>query len=345
MCMKISVATKITIFSFAALCISATHIFSYKPIPVSFTSPKGWPAPAYNFSGNPLTKEGIALGKKLFYDPALSSDNTVSCATCHEPSAAFATYDHPLSHGVNNLTTRNAPSLFNVAWQKELMYDGRASTLEAQALLPMHSTDEMDTNIPALLKLVNTNPSYKKMFTAAFGPSKINMDQITRALSQFQLSLVSSNSKYDKVMRGEASFILPEKLGYEIFDTKCVSCHTPPLFTNYSYQNTALTRDPQLKDNGRARFTGNSADSLKFKVPSLRNAALTFPYGHDGRYYSLLDVLNHYRSSGQISLSNFEIGQLTAFLNTLTDSSALTNPAFLPGQAVINNKMANHAHQ
>jgi cytochrome c peroxidase len=225
------------------------------------------------------------------------------------------------------------------------MYDGRASTLEAQALLPMHSTDEMDTNIPALLKHVNTNPSYKKMFTAAFGPSKINMDQITRALSQFQLSLVSSNSKYDKVMRGEASFILPEKLGYEIFETKCVSCHTPPLFSNYSYQNTAITRDPQLKDNGRARFTGNSADSLKFKVPSLRNAALTFPYGHDGRYYSLLDVLNHYRSSGQISLSNYEIGQLTAFLNTLTDSSALTNPAFLPGQAVINNKMANHAHQ
>jgi cytochrome c peroxidase len=143
-------------------------------------------------------------------------------------------------------------------------------------------------------------------------------------------------------MRGEASFILPEKLGYEIFETKCVSCHTPPLFSNYSYQNTALTRDPQLKDNGRARFTGSSADSLKFKVPSLRNAALTFPYGHDGRYYSLLDVLNHYRSSGQISLSNFEIGQLTAFLNTLTDSSALTNPAFLPGQAVINNKTRNH---
>ena len=183
------------------------------------------------------------------------------------------------------------------------------------------------------------------MFTAAFGPSKINMDQITRALSQFQLSLVSSNSKYDKVMRGEASFILPEKLGYEIFETKCVSCHTPPLFSNYSYQNTAITRDPQLKDNGRARFTHNSADSLKFKVPSLRNVALTFPYGHDGRYYSILDVLSHYRTSGQIPLSNYEIGQLTAFLNTLTDSSTLSNPAFLPTQAATNNKIPNHAHQ
>lgn len=343
--MKISVATKFTIFSFAALCMGAGSIFTYKPTPVKFLSPKGWPAPAYNFNENPLTKEGIALGKKLFYDPVLSSDNSVSCATCHEPSAAFATYDHPLSHGVNNLTTRNAPSLFNVAWQKEFMYDGRANSLETQALLPMHSSDEMDTNIPDLLKQLNTSPSYKKMFTAAFGPSKITLDQITRALSQFQLTLVSTNSKYDQVMRGEASFMLPEKLGYEIFEKKCVSCHTPPLFSNYNYENTAITRDPHLKDNGRARFTGNSTDSLKFKVPSLRNVALSFPYGHDGRFYSVLDVLRHYRTSGQIPLSNFEIGQLTAFLNTLTDSSTLTNPAFLPAQAFINNKTLNHTHQ
>ena len=343
--MKISVASFLTTISFAALCMGAGSIFTYKPTPVKFLSPKGWPAPAYNFKGNPLTKEGIALGKKLFYDPVLSSDNSVSCATCHEPSAAFATYDHPLSHGVNNLTTRNAPSLFNVAWQKEFMYDGRANSLETQALLPMHSSDEMDTNIPDLLKQLNTSPSYKKMFTAAFGPSKITLDQITRALSQFQLTLVSANSKYDQVMRGEASFMLPEKLGYEIFEKKCVSCHTPPLFSNYNYENTAITRDPHLKDNGRARFTGNSADSLKFKVPSLRNVALSFPYGHDGRFYSVLDVLMHYRTSGQIPLSNFEIGQLTAFLNTLTDSSTLSNPAFLPAQAFINNKTPNHTHQ
>ena len=343
--MKISVASFLTTISFAALCMGAGSIFTYKPTPLKFLSPKGWPAPAYNFNENPLTKEGIALGKKLFYDPVLSSDNSVSCATCHEPSAAFATYDHPLSHGVNNLTSRNAPSLFNVAWQKEFMYDGRANSLETQALLPMHSSDEMDTNIPDLLKQLNTSPSYKKMFTAAFGPSKITLDQITRALSQFQLTLVSANSKYDQVMRGEASFMLPEKLGYEIFEKKCVSCHTPPLFSNYNYENTAITRDPHLKDNGRARFTGNSADSLKFKVPSLRNVALSFPYGHDGRFYSVLDVLMHYRTSGQIPLSNFEIGQLTAFLNTLTDSSTLTNPAFLPAQAFINNKTPNHTHQ
>ena len=343
--MKISVATTITIFSFAALCMGATAIFSYKPTPIRFLTPKGWPEPVYNFSSNPLTKQGIALGKKLFYDPALSSDSSISCATCHEPAAAFTTYDHPLSHGVNNLTTRNAPSLFNVAWQKELMYDGRAASLEAQALLPLHSIDEMDANMPDLLQRLNNNPAYKKMFSAAFGPSKITQDQLTRALSQFQLTLVSANSKYDKVMRGEAFFILPEKLGLEIFEKKCVSCHTPPLFTNFSYQNTAITRDPVLKDNGRARFTGNSTDSLKFKVPSLRNVALTFPYGHDGRYYSILDVLTHYKTSGQIPLSNFEIGQLTAFLNTLTDSSALSNPAFMPAQPVINNKIPNHTHQ
>ncbi len=165
---------------------------------------------------------------------------------------------------------------------------------------------------------------------------------MSMALSQFVLMLVSSNSKYDKVMRGEDSFILPEKLGYEIFRQKCTSCHKEPLFTDFSYRNTGLRLDTTLNDYGRMKITHDKKDSLKFKVPSLRNVAITAPYGHDGRFFSLQNVYEHYRNKivitdntdslllHKIPLSNYETGQLTAFLRTLTDTSFLKNRAFAP---------------
>jgi len=143
-------------------------------------------------------------------------------------------------------------------------------------------------------------------------------------------------------MRGEAEFILPEKLGYEIFQKKCNSCHTEPMFTDYSYRNVGMTTDRYVNDYGRMKITGDPADSLKFRVPSLRNVALTFPYGHDGRFFSLMSVFEHYRKNmvtdihtdpllkNRLVLSNFEIGQLTAFLYTLTDSSFIRDPRFAP---------------
>lgn len=165
---------------------------------------------------------------------------------------------------------------------------------------------------------------------------------MNHAMSQFMLMLVSSNSKYDKVMRGEAEFILPEKLGYEIFKQKCNACHREPLFTDFSYRNTGLPIDSTLLDYGRMKITGDKKDSLKFKVPSLRNVAVTFPYGHDGRFFSLQNVYEHYRNRmvvmpntdslllHKMPLSNYETGQLTAFLRTLTDTSFMKNPDFAP---------------
>jgi cytochrome c peroxidase len=315
----------------------------FKPKPVAFKIPQGWPKPVYDFSKNPLTEEGIALGKELFYDGQLSKDGQFSCGSCHQQFGAFNTFDHNLSHGVDNaLTTRNAPGLFNLAWQREFMWDGGINHLDLQPLAPITAHNEMGESIEAVISKLRADKKYPKLFKAAFGDETINYLRMGKALSQFMLQLVSSNSKYDKVMRGEDSFILPEKLGYEIFQKKCTGCHTEPLFTDYTYRNIGVASDRFLNDLGRMTITGDNKDSLKFRVPSLRNVSMTFPYGHDGRFFSLMNVFEHYRKNmvpdlytdpvlqKKLPLSNFEIGQLTAFLNTLTDSSFLKDPRFAP---------------
>jgi cytochrome c peroxidase len=310
---------------------------------LKFVVPKGWPQPVYNFNENPVTQEGFELGKKLFYDGRLSKNGNFPCASCHQQFAAFATYDHNLSHGFNNsFTKRNAPPLFNLAWQKEFMWDGGINHLDLQPLAPMTDTNEMAETIDNIIAKLKTDTAYRRMFAAAFGDDNINTQRLTKALSQFIVMIISSNSKYDRVMRGEDSFNLPERLGYEIFKRKCASCHTEPLFTDLSYRNAGLTVDDYLKDYGRMKISRNANDSLRFKVPSLRNAQVTFPYAHDGRFYTLLDVMNHYNKGvakssttdsllkNGIALSNFEIGQLKAFIYTLTDSVLLNDPRFAP---------------
>lgn len=323
----------------------------FKPKSVAFIVPKGWPKPAYDFSKNPLTEEGIALGRKLFYDGQLSKDGNFSCGACHQQFGAFNTFDHNLSHGFNNsLTTRNAPGLFNLAWQKEFMWDGGINHLDLQPLAPITAENEMAETIDNVIKKLKADKEYRKLFRAAFGDETINTQRLGKAISQFLLQMVSSNSKYDKVMRGEANFILPEQLGYEIFKKKCVGCHTEPLFTDYTFRNTGIPVDRFIKDIGRMKITGNPEDSLKFKVPSLRNVAVTYPYGHDGRFFSLMSMFDHYRKNmvvgpntdsllkNKLILSNFEIGQLTAFLNTLTDSSFMKDLRFAPPGAINNGK-------
>jgi len=313
------------------------------PTPLPFVTPRGWPAPVYDFKHNPLTKEGFELGRKLFYDGRLSRDGNFSCAGCHQQFGAFATYDHPLSHGYNNtLTSRNAPALQNLAWQKELMWDGSIHSLDQQPLIPLTAPNEMAETTGNILRKLNADTGYKRLFRAAFGEGAISIARMNRALSQFMVMLVSSNSKYDRVMRGEDSFILPEQLGHAIFNSKCAGCHAAPFFTDFSYRNTGMPSDNSIPDMGRMKVTGRAGDSLKFRVPSLRNVAVSFPYGHDGRFFSLAEVFEHYRKKlvagpqtdslvrHTIALSNFEIGQLTAFLYTLTDTGFLKNPAFAP---------------
>lgn len=314
-----------------------------KPVPLHFPVPAGWPKPVYDFAKNPLTQQGFELGRKIFYDTRLSKDSTLSCASCHQQFGAFATYEHPLSHGINNsLTTRNAPALQNLAWVSNFMWDGGITHLDLQPLAPITAVNEMGETLGNVIGKLQRDPAYPSLFRAAFGDTVINTRRMNKALSQFMLMLVSSNSKYDRVMRGEASFIVPEQAGYTIFKQKCVSCHTEPLFTDLSYRNTGMPLDNTLNDLGRMTITGDRKDSLRFKVPSLRNVAISYPYGHDGRFFTLLNVFEHYRRDlvvmpqtdsllqHPMKLSNYEIGQLTAFLYTLTDSAFLKDPRFAP---------------
>lgn len=312
--------------------------------PLSFIIPEGFPKPTKDiFASNPLTKEGFELGRKLFYDGLLSADGNFPCASCHQQFASFATFDHDLSHGFNNqFTTRNAPPLFNLAWHKEFHWDGGIANLEVQPLAPIAAPNKMAETIENVIRKLNANASYKSMFKQAFNTEVIDSKNMLQALSQFMGMMVSANSKFDKVKRGESSYTAAEQRGYEVFTQHCASCHAEPLFTDLSYRNIGLSLNNSLKDFGRMQITKNPSDSLKFKVPSLRNIFQTAPYGHDGRFFSVGQVIDHYRNGvvngpttdplvrNRINLDEFQKNDLIIFLRTLTDSSFLNDKRFGP---------------
>ncbi|MBC7848507.1 MAG: cytochrome-c peroxidase [Chitinophagaceae bacterium] len=324
--------------------ISACRKTDSNPGPkyIEFKVPSGFPAPNYNFATNPLTQQAFDLGKKLFYDGRLSKDGNFPCASCHQQLAGFANFDHDLSHGFDNqFTTRNAPPLFNLVWHKEMHWDGGINHIEVQPLAPITAPNEMAEEINTVIAKLQADSSYPQLFRAAFGNSTISSQQILLALTQFVGSMVSANSKYDKVNRGEAEFTEIEKTGYALFkEKKCNSCHAEPLFTDMSFRNTGIPVKPALMDLGRMRITNKSEDSLKFKVPSLRNVRVSFPYGHDGRFPAIKSMLDHYSSGVQdgpsvdplvknkIALTELDKFYLTQFLYTLTDSSFLQDKRF-----------------
>lgn len=310
---------------------------------LKLTVPKDWPKPPKDiFATNPLTEEGFELGKKLFYDGRLSKDGNVPCASCHQQFASFSTYDHDFSHGFNNsFTRRNAPPIFNLAWMKELHWDGAINHIEVQPLAPLTAANEMAESIENVLKKLNADTAYKRMFKAAFGDATINSQHMLKALAQFTGSIISCNSKYDQVKKGTASFSMSEEQGYKIFKAKCNACHTEPLFTDNAFRNNGLDINLQLADKGRMGISNDPADSLKFKVSSLRNLYLTAPYMHDGRMNTLQEVLQHYRNGindtqptldsllkSRIVISKKEEVDLLAFLYTLTDTEMVKNKRF-----------------
>jgi cytochrome c peroxidase len=309
--------------------------------PLSFTIPKGFPQPNYQFTTNPLTQEGFDLGKKLFYDGRLSKDGNFPCGSCHQQSAAFATFDHDLSHGFNNqFTTRNAPGLFNMIWHNEMHWDGGINHIEVQPLAPITAPNEMAEDINNIIDKLRADNKYREMFKAAYGDETINSQRMLLAITQFVGLMISADSKYDRVKVGKATFNTNEENGYKIFQAKCVSCHQEPLFTDFTYRNSGLKLNPYLKDYGRMRITNKKEDSLKFKVPSLRNLFQTFPYGHDGRFPSINQMLEHYSTGIQdsptldpllknkIPLTASDRLYLVQFLATLTDSTFLNDKRF-----------------
>ena len=322
------------------LCLFVFIMFSFVLIKDNhfFYPPDYFPKPVYNFEQPPLDSNKIELGRILFYDPILSKDNTISCASCHSPFNAFAHTDHDLSHGIfDSIGNRNAPALFNLAWQKTFMWDGAINHLDMQALAPISHPSEMGSNINEVIKKLNESKAYKELFLNAFQDSTISTSKILKALSQFQLTLVSSNTKYDKVKMGKETFTEQEKNGYQLYKNNCASCHSEPFFSNYNFENNGLPIDPALNDMGRYVITENENDKRKFKVPSLRNLSFTYPYMHDGRFMTLQEVINHYTSgiehsetlssqfNESIELSSNEKVDLISFLLTLNDKDFVFN--------------------
>jgi cytochrome c peroxidase len=320
---------------------------NYIDIPLEFAVPSNFPALAYNIDLNKPTEKGFELGKKIFYDGRLASDGLVSCGFCHIQANAFTHHGHTVSHGVDDaIGTRNATPIQNMAFQTSFMYDGAANHLDLQPIIPLTSEIEMNGNLNAILKMMKEDKEYQKLFGQAFADKSITTENMLKALSQFMVMMVSSNSKFDKYRRNETggTFTADELAGYNLFKAKCASCHATDLMTDQSFRNNGLAVNPKVNDVGRYRVTELVTDYYKFKVQSLRNVEVSAPYMHDGRFGTLEAVLNHYDSgvidsetldpilkqNGKlgIPLSDTEKQQIIAFLKTLTDNQYLTDKRF-----------------
>ncbi len=308
---------------------------------VKLDFPKDFPKPLYDFKNNIPTPEGFTLGRKLFFDPVLSKDSSISCGFCHQRIAAFAHFDHPVSHGINGLLgKRNVPPLQNLIWEKEFMWDGGVNNLEVQPISPITNPVEMNEDLKDVIMKLQRSRVYPAMFKAAFGDSVITSQRLLRALTQFTGLMVSDNSRYDKYMRHEDTLSKTELHGLQLFRDKCAQCHREPLFTDNTYRNAGIAYDSTFKDSGRIKITGDKRDFMKFRVPSLRNIEMTYPYMHDGRFRNLKQVLDHYtqtftKESGVdpilvngILLTEQDKTDIIAFLKTLTDKTFLYDRRF-----------------
>ncbi|MDP3928372.1 MAG: cytochrome c peroxidase [Bacteroidota bacterium] len=302
--------------------------FSYDKL-LGWRLPTHFPKPIYNFSSNVYSEAKVTLGRALFYDPILSLDNSISCASCHSSYNAFAHTDHALSHGIfDSVGTRNAPALFNLAWQKLFMWDGAVNHIDVQALAPLTHASEMGETLQNVLQKLGRTKLYPNLFYRAFGDSLINTERMLKSLSQFQLSLISAQSKYDRVKLNLDTFTSQEKRGYQLYTKYCQHCHTEPLFSTYQFKQNFLPLDSSLLDYGRGSITHNKQDTFTFKIPSLRNLSYTYPYMHDGRFLNISQVLTHYQNVEMLDRLSSTKPDLIAFLLTLNDSSFVFNPQF-----------------
>jgi len=281
---------------------------------------------------NPLTEARIRLGEFLFFDTRLSKDLSISCASCHDPAKAFSD-QKSLSAGVNGLIgKRNSPTLFNSGFAPDLLWDGGSFSLEAQALVPIQNHREMNMRLAEIAERMSSDRHFTEMARAAYGDERYE-SVILKALASYERSLISFDSRFDDYyyLGKKSALNAREKAGLELFfseKTQCATCHTPPLFTDYSYRDNGLYTE--YTDSGRGRITLAAEDLGKFKVPTLRNIALTFPYMHDGSLATLEEVLAHYNAGGKASinqspllrplkLSVEEQKALISFLKTLSD--------------------------
>ncbi|MCB9189881.1 MAG: cytochrome-c peroxidase [Flavobacteriales bacterium] len=296
---------------------------------------------------NPLTVQGVYLGRHLFWDTRLSGDNTMSCATCHLPQHNFGE-DQATSVGIDGIYgNRNAMPLMNLGWAPNFFWDGRAITLEEQVLQPVENPIEMHESWSHFMTEIRDDEKYKTLFFEAFGVVSFDSTHAAKAMAQFLRTMVSCNSKYDRIIQGEEAFTIQEQAGFDSFNAltggDCFHCHGGSLTTDFSFKNNGLDAVPQ--DTGRGLVTGVTSDYYTFKVPSLRNLEYSAPYMHDGRFATLDDVINHYSvglqhtspnisplmefsAQGGVQLNPQERTELKAFLLTFSDPDFIDNPDF-----------------
>lgn len=326
----------------------------YSPVEVNLNSPQIFSdniIPPIIPIDNPQTEEGIALGKRLFFDRILSGDQSISCANCHSPQNAF-TDNTATSTGIDGINgNRNSMPLFNLAWNysERFAWDGKELSLERQALEPVENPVEMHSDWDNVVDRLQNHPEYPQLFERAFNTNTITKELAVKAIAQFERTLISANSKFDKFSLGEATLTAQEQNGLDVFLREdkgdCFHCHgnpNNPLWTDNDFHNNGL--DETFLDMGLGAVTGDPNDNGKFRTPSLRNLEFTAPYMHDGRFATIDDVINFYSEglkrsptidplmknidAGGVQLSNQDKADLKAFLLTLSDPSFLTNTAF-----------------
>ena len=326
---------------------------TYQPESYTFDLPAHFPKMEIP-TNNPMTNQGILLGRHLFYDPILSADSTMSCASCHLPELNF-TDGKAFSKGIDGLNgTRSSMSLINIGFvQAGLFWDGRAKTLEDQALFPVEDPIELHNTWPNVINILKRHVVYPKMFREAFGindRSEITKELAAKAIAQFERTLVSKDSKFDRIQAGKESYSDLELLGYGLFfdddpdlpDTECGHCHNIPMTSSDDFFNNGLSEAATLddfKDLGRGKITGSKSDNGKFRAPTLRNIKYSAPYMHDGRFTTIDDVIAHYKSGAKSSptkdpllhkldIEDHHIQALKAFIDTFTDTLFYKNPEY-----------------
>jgi len=307
--------------------------------PYTIETPYGFPD-MITPSNNPTTIEGVFLGDKLFHDKILSGDESQSCSSCHKKEFGFSD-ENRFSEGIDGLLgDRNASTIINAGWNTKNFWDGRTITLEDQAFGPVVNPIEMHDTWPNVENKLNTNEEYVQLFKEAFNIDYIDSNHVAMAIAQFERTLISANSKFDKYLRGETQLTASELGGYAIFNSEkgdCFHCHGTQMFMDNLFHNNGLDPEP-FTDLGLGKITNNASDNAKFKTPTLRNIEFSAPYMHDGRFSTLEEVVEHYNSGGEYSLTvdplmkklgvglqltNQEKADLVAFLKTLTDTDFL----------------------
>ncbi len=299
--------------------------------------PSGFPVLNSSVNTNRPTRYGVELGEKLFHEKRFSADNTISCASCHRRVNSFADANTRAIGIDGRLGLRNTPPIQNLAFMRFYNWDGSILQLEKQPIVPIVTHEEMDSSILEAIDKIGEENEYRDLFRKAFGDEDITPERIYRSIAQYEYTLISSNSKYDKVKRNEGEmFTENEERGYRIFQQKCISCHSTELFTDQSFRNVGFPLNPDANEAGRARVTGNPEDYMSFRVPSLRNTEYTAPYGSLGQFPTLKAVLDYFDSGvldagnldpilkengNRIALSEQEKEDIISFLKTLSDPS------------------------